>query len=238
MNQIAEAECATCYRIRPKTEMRPARVRRKSGSSFGFWQSARTGDTDSRGQRKGGSYHTSYAHQEVWVCKGCKKPRSDWTPAHYAAILVLGLLAWLFLIPSSGTRTVEDPDSGNSRTTGPVSENTGEAEGQGFPTEEEIPNSETEDTSTPTVPPPESPSEPFDFNLPEISAAKIKAVTTGKAVRWKAGGNKGYAVPSEVTVAPETGTQCRNVYATVDDLEEQSPTLRMCQSPTGQWVQG
>lgn len=213
--------------------MRPVRVRRKSGSTFGFWHSARSGNIDSRSQRTGESYHTSYAHQEVWVCKGCKKPRSDWTPAHYAFILLLGLLAWLFLVPGTGTRTDGDPDIGNSEMRDPDDSS---PDDQGPAPDIEMPD--TNDSPTPPDPRLELPPEEFNFDVPEILDAERKAVSAGKAIRWRSGGDRGYAVPSEVTVAPETGVQCRNVYATVDGSDQQSRTIRMCQSPTGAWVQG
>ena len=103
MNRIAEAECATCHVIRSKTEMRPVRVRRKSGSSFGFSGSRYTGNSGYQGNRTGQSYRTSYSHQEMWVCKGCKKPRSDWTPAHYAALVIAVLIG--FALFSGGNST-------------------------------------------------------------------------------------------------------------------------------------
>lgn len=237
MNRIAEAECATCHRIRPKTEMRPVRVRRKSGSSFGFWHSARTGNSNSRSQRTGESYHASYAHQEMWVCKGCKKPRSDWTPAHYAFLLILALLAWIILSPSS--RTDDGTGQEKSNVPAPETDNDRRTDDQDVPPRGETSDPSPEEQKSPSpAPHPEIPDAPYRFDAPQILDAQIKAVSAGRPIRWRAGRHTGYAVPSEVTVGPDTGIQCRNVYATLDGSNQQSTVVRMCQSPTGAWVQG
>jgi hypothetical protein len=73
--------------------------------------------------------------------------------------------------------------------------------------------------------------------MPEIRDAELKAVTTGRAIRWSTNGSRGYAVPSEMTVAPGSGSQCRNVYATIDESDQQSSIMRMCQSPDGVWAE-
>lgn len=241
MNRVAEAECATCHLIRPKSEMRPVRVRRKSASSFGFWQSASSANRGSSDHRGGQSYHTSYAHHEMWVCKGCKKPRSDWTPAHYAFVLFLGFLAWLFFSPGTGTPSSSDLTTNKYEMTASEPEYSEKTDDDGplAGGESSHPDLKLDELPTPTDTSSEVSYVQFEFNIPEILNAQVKAVSAGRPIRWKAGGYSGYAVPSDVTIAHETQVQCRNVYAsaTINGTNQQSPVTRMCQAPTGDWVQ-
>jgi hypothetical protein len=91
--RVAEAECATCHHIMPKTEMREVRVSRVIGRSSSSGQSSRTGNRhsssfNSSGQFRSGSSNSTGSGRStrgttrtrvdrVWVCKGCKAPRSD-----------------------------------------------------------------------------------------------------------------------------------------------------------------
>jgi hypothetical protein len=232
MNRIAEAECATCHLIRPKTEMREVRVRRKSGSSFGFWNSNLSSNTDYKSHRSGQSYRTSYAHREVWVCKGCKRPRSDWTPAHYAALFAFALFVWIFFVPTSERKSNASTQTGVTDTSAlqiPAEQLAGA-------NELEAPAPDNEPVEAPPLSSSQSPVEQIDFGVSEVLEAETKAASAGKPTRWKSDGHKGYAVPSEATIAPGTGAQCRNVYATADGLDQQSPVVRFCQSPSGDWT--
>ena len=235
MNRIAEAECETCHLIRPKNEMRPVRVRRKSGSSFGFSGSRYTGNSGYQGNRTGQSYRTSYSHQEVWVCEGCKKPRSDWTPAHYAALGVAALI--VFVLFSGGNSTKDSVQERSAvENVGPDSnlDATALSAQVDEPADDEnalaIAN---EGTFNAAESPEQSNTAAFDFATAAVTDAEMKALQTGKPIRWSSGGYSGFAVPSEA-VANGRGAQCRNVYVTasINGDEQRSPVQQMCTSNT------
>ncbi len=79
MPKVAEAECATCHYVMPKTEMRQVKVSRIAGYA------SSTSNSESRGPNN--PYPTRYGRSRsnsaktridrVWVCNGCKAPRSD-----------------------------------------------------------------------------------------------------------------------------------------------------------------
>jgi len=57
-----------------------------------------------------------------------------------------------------------------------------------------------------------------------IQAAMREAYSRGEPVRWKEGGEEGYAIPS-----PENSQGCRNVYYSVDSRDGwQSPQTTIC----------
>jgi hypothetical protein len=90
---VAEAECATCHHIRAKTEMREVAVSRVVGRAFSSGQSSRTGFRNSSSQNYRGQPRTSSSNSQgkgsssrgttrtrvdrLWVCVGCKAPKSD-----------------------------------------------------------------------------------------------------------------------------------------------------------------
>jgi hypothetical protein len=237
MNRVAQAECATCHIIRPKTEMRPVRVRRKSGSSFGFWGSRYSGDSGYHGNRTGQSYRTSYSHQEAWVCKGCKKPRSDWTPVHYTA---LGIAALILLALFSGRSSTDEAAQKQFPVENAAvdTDSSSVAAASSVPKEEALASdnaltTRTENNAESAAPVDTPSSAPFDFTAAEVADAEAKAVQTGRPIRWNSAGYSGYAVPS-AAVANASGAECRNVYSTasIDGVEQRSPVQQMCSPAT------
>jgi hypothetical protein len=103
MTIYAEAECATCFAIQPKNEMRQVVVRRVTGESFG--QGSATGSSSNNSMSYGGSRparmrsgqgqstrrHSNkrvhMATERLWVCQGCQAPKSDWSPAMKQGLL-------------------------------------------------------------------------------------------------------------------------------------------------------
>ncbi|WP_156170093.1 hypothetical protein [Aurantiacibacter luteus] len=110
MTRYAEAECATCHAIRPKNEMRQETVRVESGQthyassgnrsssgqsmSFGGGRPARLRMGTGTSRRSHGGTRTHYRNETVWVCHGCKAPKSADTPgmAKLKTGLVVGAL--------------------------------------------------------------------------------------------------------------------------------------------------
>jgi hypothetical protein len=108
--RVAEAECATCHHIMPKTEMREVALSRVVGGSSSSGQSSRTSNRhssgfNSRGQWRGGSSNsngvgttsrgtTRTRVERVWVCKRCKAPRSD---GWFSSLMVKLLVAIVIL---------------------------------------------------------------------------------------------------------------------------------------------
>jgi len=112
MAKYAEAECATCYAIRPKSEMREVKVERivgkshggsnstRSGrrnySSFGSSGSVRFGSGNSSSTRNTSSSRTRTRVDRVWVCRGCRAPRSDgWFGKLVSRLAIAAVLGWL-----------------------------------------------------------------------------------------------------------------------------------------------
>ena len=93
MPKVAEAECATCHHVVPKTGMREVAVSRVVGRSSAFGQSSKAGNRrsstfSSQRQWRNSSSSSSGTGalsrrstrtrvERVWVCKGCKPPKSD-----------------------------------------------------------------------------------------------------------------------------------------------------------------
>lgn len=93
MPKVAEAECATCHHILPKSEMREVAVSRVVGRSSSSGQSSNSGNRhsssfNSRGQWRSGNSNSSGTGtvsrsstrtrvERVWVCRTCKAPKSD-----------------------------------------------------------------------------------------------------------------------------------------------------------------
>lgn len=126
MVEYATAECATCHAIRPMNEMREVRVKRLSSvshgsgrstrtgngrsSSFGGGGSARFGNSSSNSQRSHSNSRSHYRVNDVWVCNGCKAPRSDREWGGIGTILVLAFVAFLLWnIWGGASRTAPDP---------------------------------------------------------------------------------------------------------------------------------
>lgn len=240
MDRIAEAECATCYVIRPKTEMRPVRIRRKSGTSFAFWRS-------SMSDRTGNSYRTSYSHDQVWVCKGCKAPRSDWTPLHYAAAAIALWLAWLFVTPllSSGDRTRVE---GGGTNAAPLTNGTDILSNDADVSESGSSAGETESEPSTSAaaasennvnaPNETAPSALSQANGPDpldIIRARNAALNTGSAAKWESNGLSGWVTVSE-PVATSRGV-CKTISVQNSDREQMGDVETWCSAPGSSWSQ-
>lgn len=244
MNKIAEGECATCHVIRPKTEMRSVRVRRKSGSSFGFWRS-------SVSDRTGNSYRTSYAHDQVWVCKDCKPPRSDWTPLHYAAAAVVLWLGWVIVAPIlSSSQTPSAQGTPPAAMTLDNSSNdalTNSDDREGNTLEDRVVASEpASDDASPTAGASEegngldaiTSSVSAQSNAPDpldIARARNAALTTGNAASWKSNGRAGWVTVS-APVATSRGV-CKSISVQDSSGELIGSTETWCSDAGSPWSQ-
>jgi hypothetical protein len=228
MARIAEATCATCSHIRPRNEMREVSVNRKVGTRFGISHSRRS-------TRESAS--VQFRRQVVWVCKGCRAPRSDGLiPWKTLIVLALGAAAFMWFADASTKRTVARGVDGvisaadphvNPATKGrdmvaalmPAPSDGAKAE--------PAPDEAGRDDARREV----------DWDAEAITAARVEALDRGKARRWKSDGAKGQVVPSEATMTD--GTECRNVYATarIDGRDETSPTTTWCRPQGGTWMQ-
>lgn len=103
MVEYANAECATCHAIRPKNEMRQVRVKRLSGVSHGSGRTSRSStswvgsDRSRSSNSSSNSTRRSYKMHDLWVCPGCRAPKSDkegiglWVWAAGAAIVLFAV---------------------------------------------------------------------------------------------------------------------------------------------------
>lgn len=117
MTTYAEAECATCFAIRSKNEMRQVVVRRVTGESFGRGSASGSSSSDSMSyggsrptRRRAGQSQSTRRHsnsrvhmmtERLWVCQGCQPPKSDWSPAMRRGLLwgvgAGGVLAYMLI---------------------------------------------------------------------------------------------------------------------------------------------
>jgi hypothetical protein len=127
MAKYAEAECATCHSIRPKNEMRQVKVERVIGRSYGGTSSVSSGSRqyystknsgkssygsgNSFGSRNSSGSRTRTNVERLWVCIGCRAPRSDgWIGrlvSRITAIIVLGFIAFVYFSPSKRSTSIE-----------------------------------------------------------------------------------------------------------------------------------
>lgn len=136
MVEYATTECATCHAIVPMNEMREVKVRRVTGvsygsgsargstssnsSSFGGGRPARMRSGGSNTNRSHANKRTHMAVDRVWVCAGCKAPKSDMSPtAKSAATVALGAIAFLaygaFGPASTKTADANNPSNAQSQ---------------------------------------------------------------------------------------------------------------------------
>ncbi len=114
MVEYATEECATCHAIRPMNEMREVKVKRVTGKSYGSGGSRSSTSSHSSGfgggrppRMRSGNSTTSRSHSNtrvhmsinrVWVCDGCKAPKSDLSPGTVTGgLVVVGAAAFLVL---------------------------------------------------------------------------------------------------------------------------------------------
>ena len=112
MPRVAEAECATCHQILPKTEMREVRLSRVIGRTVSERQSAassyrhsssfnargqmRTGSSNSYGKGSGSRGTTRTRVERVWVYYGCKAPKSDgWLFSLFVKLIIVGAVIYV-----------------------------------------------------------------------------------------------------------------------------------------------
>lgn len=125
MARIAEAECATCHSIMPKSEMREVAVSRVVGRSSTSGDSSRSGNRrsstfDSRGQMRSGTSNSygSGSHSKgtvktkvnrIWVCKGCRAPKSDgWFLSLLTKVAIVVVLSYFAFNYFSRNVTTDD----------------------------------------------------------------------------------------------------------------------------------
>lgn len=245
MARVAEAECATCFHIRPKNEMRQVRVRRKSTSSVRtHW-----GLTRNSGRSVG--TRDSFRHEMVFVCNGCKPPKSDggfgfFFPAAIAVTVIgflgapilfggaktIGLAASTKAVASAVDHVTDSAPASDSDTAvdAPTPEEAAPA-----PAASEEATEETSVASTlGSISTESEPAQRFNFDVTEIANAEASAAASGSAERWSVGGQEGYSVASEP--ASMNGQECRNVYSTVDATGQKSSTRRFCHAANGDWI--
>lgn len=157
MPKIAEAECATCHHILPKTEMREVRVSRVIGGSFSSSSSSRTGyrhssGFNSRGQWRNGNSNSSGRGtttrgttrtrvEYMWVCNGCKAPRSDgWLSSLLLKLAVAGAILYFGAVYLTGRGSKSSADTETATITSTPKQSTEERstqiEDQSSPTEQ------------------------------------------------------------------------------------------------------
>lgn len=230
MPRVAEATCETCHHIRPRTEMRQVSVNRKVGTRFGISHSRRN-------TRESAS--VQFRRERVWVCKGCRAPRSDglipWKTLAAAVVLIGGYA----LFTDAGTKRqvangVDAAIGGARPHVDPIERGKSVAKAL-------LPSSLAKsDDAVPDpdyTPPAEATETPpaLDWDRDEIAAARLDALDNGTA-KWKAKGVKGQVVASEPTKLGST--ECRNVYSTarIDGRTETSPTTTWCRQEGGAWT--
>ena len=217
MARVAEATCETCHHIRPRTDMRKVSVNRKVGTRFGISHSRRN-------TRESAS--VQFRRQDVWVCRGCKPPRSDGLiPWKTAAVLALGIGGFAWFADASTKRQVASGVGTLVTTAG----NELNPATQGRKAVSALPGMASEDDAA--APDPED----FDWTRDAIAKARSKALDGKGAKSWKADGIRGQAVASAATVTD--GTECRNVYATakVEGRGIKSPVTTWCRTDDGPW---
>lgn len=239
MTRVAETECATCHIIRPKTDMRQVQVRRKSTSSVRtHW-----GLTKNSGRSVG--TRDSFRHDRVFVCKGCKAPKSDggygfFFPAAIA-VTVLGFLAAPVLF---GTKTLGLASGVKAVATAAESlpEMTQTIESKPSTHDAEVASLEASDTmeavetAAPDISQSSSsaaPNQRFNFDISEIAEAEQNSVASGMPERWSVGDQEGYSVASNPTITNDR--ECRSVYSIIDGSGEKSPIRKFCRSPNSAW---
>jgi len=246
---IAEEECATCFEIRPKTEMREVRVKRVVGKSIGSssssstrsgsWNSFgsgrhRSGSSSGRGSRSGSSTRTDMAIYRVWVCKGCKAPHSDWEPGTMKLLAGTAAIAMFFGYSAlfGGSRhnaPAPNPTSATEMNSeapvvGPTGLPAAAESDEAAPT-----NLVVEDTPTAAEPETEeaqtaSPATlVVGYDTPAVSTAVQETLDNGQPADWKLGEMRGYAVSSEPTQMPDG--PCRSVTVTFEDGSHQQHAL-------------
>jgi hypothetical protein len=104
--QVAAEECATCHMLMPKTMMRQVQVKRKAGYSS-TTTTIEERREDFNYYRPVGKSHKQTSHVRVdrlWVCRGCKAPKSDgWFQRR---LVILGVI--VFVIYSLATGVSSD----------------------------------------------------------------------------------------------------------------------------------
>lgn len=229
MARIAEATCETCHHVRPRTEMRQVAVNRKVGTRFGISHSRRN-------TRESAS--VQFRRERVWVCKGCRAPRSDGLiPWKTLAALVMAFVGYAWFTDAGTKRSVARGVDAAITAAGPHVDPIEKGRSAVKALLSTAAAKEDERAPDPDYTPPAEADEAapaLDWGRDEIAEARLKALEVGSA-KWKAKGVKGQVVASEATrLGP---TECRNVYSTarIDGRTETSPTTTWCRQEGGAW---
>lgn len=245
MPRVAEAECATCHYIRPKTEMRQVRVRLRSTSSYrSSWGLTRSSRSRSVGTRD------TYRHERVFVCQGCRAPRSDkGFGFFFTAAITLTILGGIGYSLVLGTKVAGVHALSRGAQDG------GRANDTVLPTAEKpkdrVASEGMERSELPAIPMDESAGAhdigeaasvdagetrrpQFNFAIATVRDAEAQAVVSDAAVRWDANGRQGYSVASQMSV--QANRDCRNVYSVLDGSEERSEISLWCKTERGDWL--
>lgn len=244
MTEYAEGECATCGAIRPKNEMKVVSVQRVTGKSYGSGSSHTTGNSNSssyggdrstrfrsgssNSNRTRSSTRTHMAKDRVWVCKGCRAPKSDMSPTQrsfmWGAIAVAAFFGFQFVGGDGSGQSQSQPEVGPS-----VDDQDGlpfDGHSDGGPSDEDSgslteasPPPRPDDVEADAAPAQPDTADRAKTSAPvassEIDRAMRQAFQTGEPTRWRDGDQKGYAVPS--SIEPSSG--CRSVYYSIDERE-------------------
>jgi len=197
--------------------MRKVSVNRKVGTRFGISHSRRN-------TRESAS--VQFRRQDVWVCKGCKPPRSDGLiPWKTAAVLALGIGGFAWFADATTKRQVASGVEAVVATAG----NELNPATQGRKAVSAVMGSTSEEAPTEQDP------DDFDWTREAIAKARSKALDGKGAKSWKADGVRGHAIASAETTTEDT--TCRNVYATakVKGREIRSDVTTWCRTDDGPW---
>lgn len=252
MTEYAEGECATCGAIRPKNEMKVVSVRRVTGksygsgssrttrnsnsSSFGGGSSARFRSGTSSSSRNSSTTRTHMSKDRVWICRGCRAPKSDMSPTQKNLMWGVIIIAAFFgfkLFDGSGGGGTSSP-AGTSQNAADQAETSAEGlfdsdQQEELPSEPAEPSESDASASgradTVAVKPSDEATPSSTITSSKVDQAMQQAFEAGEPVRWEDGDIKGYAVPSAV----EESSGCRSVYYSVDGRDGwQSATKVIC----------
>lgn len=249
MTEYAQCECATCGAIRYKNEMRLVSVRRIVGKSYGSGSSRRSGSSNStsyggnqpsryrsgssQSTRISSSSRTHMSRDRVWICKGCKAPKSDWSPAQRSFVIgAVGLVAFFGLQVAGGASNHEQAEHEQNQQ---VDTSLADSDASPNPAQDVDGSKTSSSPSAPLMPDVKDADEtasgtdvPVAPQMPTqgaVDRAMQRAFERGESVRWEDGDLKGYAVPSE----PEASSGCRSIYYSIDGRPGwQSATKTIC----------
>ena len=232
MARYTEVECYNCRINLPAPQMNRYTINVKSGHShYGATTLGRKNST-----RVGRRVH--YRRATVYACRNCPPPRSEggfgWV--FILLLIVAGAGALAYVAVPQLRRPAAAPQSsqkaGRLDAPSPAPSATDLAEPD-RPSQIDIP---TDDPGAPDREVPAEAAPPQPGESAAVQAAIIEALDGGRAVRWRDGDLRGYAVPS--TQTDDAGTVCRAVSITMGSggRETRGPDRLYCRSGQG-WRQ-